>query len=77
MADTIITNSPERGTNNGDSSAGWAVAVIILLIIVAAGGYYILRHRGAVQNPAANIQVNIPNPTNTVPSGTATGSATQ
>lgn len=63
MADTIV-NTPTR---DSDGSAGWAVAVIILLAIIAGGAYYFLRHRAVVQapaQPAANIQVNVPVPTN-------------
>ncbi len=62
MADTIITNSPERG---GDGGAGWAVALIIVIVVVVAG--IILYKRGVFRSAAptnTNINVTIPNPIN-------------
>ncbi len=62
MADTIITNSPER-ERDGGSSAGWAVAVIILIAVVV-GGILLYRH-GMFRSSApsnTNINVTVPNP---------------
>ncbi len=62
MADTIITNSPERSS---ESSAGWFVALIIIIAVVAGG--ILLYKRGAFSRAPApsndtNINVTIPNP---------------
>jgi len=62
MADTIITNSPER---DGDSGAGWVVALVIIIAVVVGG--IVLYRRGAFRAaaPASNtINVTIPNPVN-------------
>jgi hypothetical protein len=62
MADTIITNSPEKG---GDSGAGWAVALVIIIVLVVGG--IILYKKGAFRGNSAapasngtNINVSIP-----------------
>ncbi len=59
MADTIITNSPERGS---DSGAGWAVALVIIIALVVGG--VILYKKGAFRSAApsndTNINVTIP-----------------
>ena len=64
MADTIITNSPEKG--NGDGGAGWIVALVIIIAVVAGG--IILYRRGAFRAAApasnTNINVTVPNPVN-------------
>ncbi len=68
MADTIITNSPER--DNGDGGAGWVVALVIIIAVIV-GGIILYRH-GAFGNTAqpansTNINVTVPNPTYTPP----------
>ena len=63
MADTIITNSPER--NDGNGGAGWVVALVIIIAVVVGG--IVLYRRGAFRAaaPASNtINVTIPNPVN-------------
>lgn len=61
MADTIITNTPDRG---GDSAAGWVVALIVLAAVIV-GGIYVYRHgipsRAAPQG-GTNINVSVPLP---------------
>ena len=62
MADTIITNSPER---DGGGGAGWVVALVIIIAVVVGG--IVLYRRGAFRAaaPASNtINVTIPNPVN-------------
>jgi len=62
MADTIITNSPER---DGSGGAGWVVALVIIIAVVVGG--IVLYRRGAFRTaaPASNtINVTIPNPVN-------------
>lgn len=73
MADTIITNSPDRqGQDSG--SAGWVVAVIVLLAFVV--GAYVLYQNGAFraaapapapQADSTNINVTVPTPTPPAP----------
>lgn len=62
MADTIITNSPEKG--GGDGGAGWIVALVLIIAVVVGG--VILYRRGAFRAVApasdTNINVTIPNP---------------
>ncbi len=64
MADTIITNSPEK--SGGDSGAGWVVALVLIIAFVVGG--VILYRRGAFRTAApagnTNINVTVPNPTN-------------
>jgi cell division protein YceG involved in septum cleavage len=71
MADTIITNTPDKGS--GDSGAGWAVAVVILIAVVVGG--IILYKKGAFRsNPSSNgtnINVTIPAGSNSSESGAA------
>lgn len=59
MADTIITNSPER-----DGGAGWVVALVIIIAVIVGG--IALYRRGAFRAvaPASNTNINIsvPNP---------------
>ena len=62
MADTIITNSPER---DGSGGAGWVVALVIIIAVVVGG--IVLYRRGAFRAAAPasnNINVTIPNPVN-------------
>lgn len=62
MADTIITNSPER---DGGSSAGWVVALVIIIAVVVGG--IVLYRRGAFRAAApanSTINVTVPNPAN-------------
>jgi hypothetical protein len=62
MADTIITNSPER---DGSGGAGWVVALVIIIAIVVGG--IVLYRRGAFRAAApasSTINVTIPNPVN-------------
>ncbi len=64
MADTIITNTPDRGADDG----GGMVIATLLLIVVAVGG--ILLYRNGVFNAApatdsddsTNINISVPNP---------------
>ena len=64
MADTIITNSPER--DGGDGGAGWIVALVLIIAVVVGG--IILYRRGAFRAVApasnTNINVTVPNPVN-------------
>jgi len=63
MADTIITNSPEK--NDGDSGAGWVVALVIIIVVVV-GGILLYRHgafRAAAPAGNTNINVTVPVPT--------------
>jgi hypothetical protein len=67
MADTIITNSPEK--SGGDSGAGWFVAIIILIAVIV-GGIILYRHGGfgsAAPSSGTNINVTVPSPTYTPP----------
>ncbi|MEN9582264.1 MAG: hypothetical protein RL641_218 [Candidatus Parcubacteria bacterium] len=60
MADTIITNSPER---DGGGGAGWVVALVIIIAAVVGG--VLLYRSGAFRSaaPASNtINVTVPNP---------------
>lgn len=72
MADTIITNSPDKN-NGGDSSAGWAVAFVIIVALLV-GGFLLYQGGFFTQAPepadSTNINVTIPNPV--VPDGTST-----
>lgn len=72
MADTIITNSPDKNSG-GDGSAGWAVA-FVLIVALLVGGFLLYQGGFFTQNtekPAdtTNINVTIPNPV--VPEGSA------
>ncbi len=61
MADTIITNSPDK--NGSDSGAGWVVALVVVIVLVVGGT--ILYRRGVfTATPPANntINVTVPNP---------------
>jgi len=61
MADTIITNSPER---DGGGGAGWVVALVIIIAVVVGG--IMLYRSGAFRSAApasdTNINVTVPNP---------------
>ncbi len=66
MADTIITNSPEK--NNGDSGAGWFLAIVIIIALVIVG--IVLYKNGvfskqptSTTNSSTNINLTVPNPT--------------
>ena len=63
MADTIITNSPEKSDGCG---AGWVVALVIIIAVVVGG--IVLYRRGAFRAAATasntNINVTVPNPVN-------------
>jgi hypothetical protein len=62
MADTIITNSPEK---DGSGGAGWVVALVIIIAVVVGG--IVLYRRGAfraVAPASSTINVTIPNPVN-------------
>lgn len=70
MADTIITNSPDR---DGGGGAGWVVALVIIIAVVVAG--VVLYRRGVFKTVApsrdsTNINVTIPTPDVTVPDPT-------
>ena len=63
MADTIITNSPER--DGGGGGAGWVVALVIIIAVVVGG--IVLYRRGVFRAAAPagdTINVTIPNPVN-------------
>jgi len=50
---------------SGDTSGGWAVAVIVLVLVVAGLiGWYYYHHRAAPASGGTNINVVIPNPSN-------------
>ncbi len=65
MADTIITNSPDKNSGD-DNSAGWVVALVLIFAVFVSG--FLLYQNGfftqAPQAPAdtTNINVTIPNP---------------
>jgi hypothetical protein len=67
MADTIITNTPGQ---NDSGSGGWVVAVVILLAVIAGGFIWYRYYRHVPAPSTTNINV-------TIPTGTATGGATQ
>lgn len=86
MADTIITNTPDRGQNTGDSSAVVALIALILVIAVVAGIYLYRRGIPAVPNTGGtNINVTLPaggtgasgGTTGGTSAGGTTGGATQ
>ena len=60
MADTIITNTPEKS----GGGAGWAVAVLILIVVIVGGVLLYKRgfFRGGAPSNDTNINVTIPNP---------------
>ena len=60
MADTIITNTPERDTS--DSSAVGIVLALIVLAVVVIGGIYLYRHGsiGVPNTGGTNINVTVP-----------------
>jgi hypothetical protein len=64
MADTIITNTPDRVAT--DDGAGWIVGIILIIAIIF-GGAMLYRsgtfRAAAPANNAADINVTIPNPT--------------
>ena len=75
MADTIITNSPDRG--RGDGGAGWAVALVIIIAVVV-GGIILYKKdvfRGGSPSNDTNINVTIPNPAGS--SGNSSGASNQ
>ena len=69
MADTIITNSPER---DGESGAGWVVVLVIIIAVVVGG--ILLYRRGVFRSaaPASKTEINvkIPTPEVTTPEST-------
>lgn len=62
MADTIITNSPDK---NDNSEAGWMLALVLVVVLIAGG--IILYERGFFSRTMApsstNINVTVPPPT--------------
>lgn len=68
MADTIITNSPEKG---GDGGAGWVVALVIIIVVVV-GGWLLYRNgvfNSAGPAPSNDINITIPTPVTIPTSG--------
>lgn len=78
MADTIITNTPDRGTRDDSSGAvGLVVALIILLAILVAGFVW-YRHGAGIPNTGGggtNINVSVPTPGGGGATGGTTGGA--
>ena len=74
MADTIITNSPER--ERSDSGAGWVVALVIIIAVVVGG--IVLYKRGVFRantsSDTTNVNVTVPNPLNSSNSSGSQGS---
>jgi hypothetical protein len=82
MADTIITNTPERGVSSDNGALGVVLALIVLAVVVI-GGIYLYRHGSVgVPNTGTNINVTVPSTDSGPGSGGAasdgsTGSGTQ
>jgi hypothetical protein len=81
MADTIITNTPEREVS--DNGALGLVLALIVLAVVVIGGVYVYRHSsvGVPNTGDTNINVTVPGTgaepgTGGAPSGGGTGSGT-
>lgn len=66
MADTIITNSPER--RSSDEGAGWLVALVIVIAIIVGGvflyrsGFFWSANSQPADDNDTNINVSIPTP---------------
>ncbi len=76
MADTIITNSPDK--NNSDSGAGWVVALVVIFAVVV--GAVILYQRGAFRMTApstSSTNINITTPSPKPPTATTDVAPTQ
>ncbi len=67
MADTIITNTPDKNGNDS-GAAGWLVALVVIIAVIVGG---VLLYQKGVFNPApaapaeegtTNINVVVPNP---------------
>ena len=66
MADTIITNSPEKNSDDGGGAAGWIVALVIIAAVVAGGvllyqnGFF---RTAAPSGDSTNINITVPEQT--------------
>lgn len=77
MADTIITNSPEKRERSSDSGAGWVVALIIIIAVVI-GGIMLYRRgvfRANTPSDTTNVNVTVPNPLDSSGSSGSQGSS--
>jgi hypothetical protein len=61
MADTIITNTPDRGATEDNSALGLVLALIVVAVVVI-GGIYLYRHGsiGVPNTGGTNINVTVP-----------------
>ena len=58
---TTVINTPGNNTDNGDNSAGWAVAVIILIAVIGIGAYLWMHYSTTPDtNGTTNINVTVP-----------------
>lgn len=65
MADTIITNSPEKE----GGGAGWVITLVIIIAVIV-GGVLLYRNgafRSAAPAPSNDINITIPAPSVTTP----------
>jgi len=60
MADTIITNTPDR-SNANDNGAGLVLALIVIVALLV-GGYFLYRHGapGVPNTGSTNVNVTLP-----------------
>jgi len=66
MADTIITNSPDKNNGDNGSTAGWIVALVIIAAVVVGGimlyqnGFF---RAAAPSTDSTNINITVPEQT--------------
>ncbi len=63
MADTIITNTPER--TDDSSVVGWVVALIVVLAVLVAGYVWVRNGANAPASGGAGTNINVQLPTGT------------
>lgn len=70
MADTIVTNSPDRATDN--TAAAWAIAVVVILAVIVGAVFLYRNTSPGVPNTGNDINVTLPTDSGTGGTGGAT-----